>query len=93
MKLWNDENEKFALMREKLYTPVVGDILDELGYYVFLVSVESVPSRRNTGSEYLGPAHGSASGRCSPAGSGFVGNLDDYGPVFQPGSPVSELPH
>ena len=32
MKLWNDENEKFALMREKLYTPVVGDILDELGY-------------------------------------------------------------
>ena len=24
MKLWNDENEKFALMREKLYTPVVG---------------------------------------------------------------------
>ena len=23
MKLWNDENEKFALMREKLYTPVV----------------------------------------------------------------------
>ena len=33
MKLWNDENEKFALMREKLYTPVVGDILDELGYY------------------------------------------------------------
>ena len=33
MKLWNDENEKFALMREKPYTPVVGDILDELGYY------------------------------------------------------------
>ena len=25
--------KKFALMREKLYTPVVGDILDELGYY------------------------------------------------------------
>ena len=33
MKLWNDEHEKFALMKEKLYTPVVGDILDGLGYY------------------------------------------------------------
>jgi regulator of RNase E activity RraA len=32
MKLWNDENEKFALMKEKLYTPVVGDILDGMGY-------------------------------------------------------------
>lgn len=33
MKLWNDENEKFALMKERLYTPVVGDILDGMGYY------------------------------------------------------------
>lgn len=33
MALWKDEDEKFALMREKLYTPVVGDILDEMGYY------------------------------------------------------------
>ena len=32
MNLWNDENEKFALMKEKLYTPVVGDILDGMGY-------------------------------------------------------------
>lgn len=32
MKLWNDENEKFSLMKEKLYTPVVGDILDGMGY-------------------------------------------------------------
>lgn len=31
--MWRDENEKFALMKEKLYTPVVGDILDEMGYY------------------------------------------------------------
>lgn len=27
----NDE-EMFALMKEKLYTPVVGDILDQMGY-------------------------------------------------------------
>jgi len=33
MKLWNDENEKFVLMKERLYTPVVGDILDGMGYY------------------------------------------------------------
>ncbi len=33
MALWGNENEKFAMMKEKLYTPVVGDILDEMGYY------------------------------------------------------------
>ncbi|MDC7230799.1 RraA family protein [uncultured Sphaerochaeta sp.] len=32
MKLWNNEAEMFALMKEKLYTPVVGDILDVMGY-------------------------------------------------------------
>ena len=32
MAMWKDEKEMFALMKEKLYTPVVGDILDELGY-------------------------------------------------------------
>jgi 4-hydroxy-4-methyl-2-oxoglutarate aldolase len=29
---WNNEDEMFNLMKEKLYTPVVGDILDALGY-------------------------------------------------------------
>lgn len=32
MKLWKNEDEMFALMKEKLYTPVVGDILDQMGY-------------------------------------------------------------
>lgn len=32
MPLWKDEAEKFRLMKEKLYTPVVGDILDAMGY-------------------------------------------------------------
>lgn len=32
MKLWNSDEEMFALMKEKLYTPVVGDILDQMGY-------------------------------------------------------------
>lgn len=29
--LWKNEDEMFALMKEKLYTPVVGDILDGMG--------------------------------------------------------------
>ena len=29
MAMWKDENEMFALIKEKLYTPVVGDILDQ----------------------------------------------------------------
>lgn len=32
MPLWKDEAEKYRLMKEKLYTPVVGDILDAMGY-------------------------------------------------------------
>lgn len=32
MAMWKDENEMFDLMKEKLYTPVVGDILDQMGY-------------------------------------------------------------
>lgn len=33
MSIWNSETEMFQLMKEKLYTPVVGDILDGMGYY------------------------------------------------------------
>lgn len=29
---WKNEDEMFQLMKEKLYTPVVGDILDVMGY-------------------------------------------------------------
>ncbi|MBB6215325.1 regulator of RNase E activity RraA [Anaerosolibacter carboniphilus] len=32
MTIWKNEDEMFALMKEKLYTPVVGDILDVMGY-------------------------------------------------------------
>lgn len=32
MAAWQNSNEMFTLMREKLYTPVVGDILDQMGY-------------------------------------------------------------
>lgn len=33
MSVWKNEDEMFEMMKEKLYTPVVGDILDELGCY------------------------------------------------------------
>ncbi len=32
MTIWKNEDEMFALMIDKLYTPVVGDILDVMGY-------------------------------------------------------------
>lgn len=32
MALWKNDQEMFSLMKEKLYTPVVGDILDQMGY-------------------------------------------------------------
>lgn len=32
MVMWKNEDEMFALMRERLYTPVIGDILDQKGF-------------------------------------------------------------
>ncbi len=32
MQLWKEDSELFALMRERLFTAVVGDILDEMGF-------------------------------------------------------------
>ena len=32
MACWKNDEELFDLIREKLYTPVVGDILDQMGY-------------------------------------------------------------
>lgn len=36
MAMWKNDDEMFALMKEKLYTPVVGDILDQMGYEFFV---------------------------------------------------------
>ncbi|NCC65909.1 MAG: RraA family protein [Spirochaetia bacterium] len=33
MYAWKTETEMFSMMKERLYTPVVGDILDTMGYY------------------------------------------------------------
>lgn len=45
MKIWNNEHEKFELIKEKLYTPVVGDILDAMGYYHQFLPQEIRPLR------------------------------------------------
>ena len=31
--MWTTDHEMFELIKSKLYTPVVGDILDQMGYY------------------------------------------------------------
>lgn len=56
MAAWNNENEMFELMKEKLYTPVVGDILDQMGYkHQFLpapvrpLAAQFRPNRTNCG--------------------------------------------
>ena len=33
MKEWNNDKELFELVKGELYTPVIGDILDGMGYY------------------------------------------------------------
>lgn len=33
MKLWNNDDELFALMRKELFSAVIGDIMDKMGYF------------------------------------------------------------
>lgn len=47
MANWNSEQELFALMKEKLYTPVVGDILDAMGYVHQFLPPEIRPMRED----------------------------------------------
>ncbi|XOQ43708.1 MAG: Putative 4-hydroxy-4-methyl-2-oxoglutarate aldolase [Clostridium sp.] len=47
MANWNSESELFALMKEKLYTPVVGDILDGMGYVHQFLPPEIRPMKEN----------------------------------------------
>ncbi len=47
MAQWNNDKELFALVKEHLYTPVVGDILDALGCYHQFLPQEVRPLREN----------------------------------------------
>lgn len=42
---WNNDTELFALMRKELYTAVVGDIMDELGFKVQFLPPQVQPLR------------------------------------------------
>jgi len=45
MTTWKNETELFQLMKEKLYTPVVGDILDGMGYVHQFLPQEICPMK------------------------------------------------
>lgn len=47
MVMWKNEDEMFALMREKLYTPVIGDILDQNGFVHQFLPPDIRPLSRN----------------------------------------------
>ena len=47
MKLWNDDNELFALARRELFTCVVGDVLDKLQRYHQYLPPEIKPLRED----------------------------------------------
>lgn len=44
-ELWKNDNELFALMRKELYTAVVGDIMDSMGYVHQFLSPRIQPLR------------------------------------------------
>ena len=46
--MWKSDNELFALMKTRLFTAVVGDILDTLGYMHQFVSPAIKPLDGNT---------------------------------------------
>lgn len=45
--MWTSETELFQLMKERLYTPVVGDILDTMGYTHQFLPPDICPLREN----------------------------------------------
>lgn len=45
--MWMNDNELFDIIKRDLYTPVVGDILDEMGYYHQFLPVELRPIRND----------------------------------------------
>lgn len=47
MKQWENDKQLFEMIRGRLYTPVVGDILDNLGYYHQFLPQAVRPLREN----------------------------------------------
>ena len=47
MKKWNNEDELFQLMRKKLFSAVIGDIMDQLGYFHQFMPPQIQPLRKD----------------------------------------------
>lgn len=47
MKLWNDDNELFKIAKKELFTALVGDILDKMGYLHQFLSPNIKPLRQD----------------------------------------------
>ena len=47
MKEWKDDKALFALIKEELYTAVVGDIMDKMGYTHQFLPPQIRPLRTN----------------------------------------------
>lgn len=47
MMEWKNDSELFEIIEKELYTPVVGDILDELGYYHRFLPMEVQPMKEH----------------------------------------------
>jgi regulator of RNase E activity RraA len=45
MTLWKDDTELFSIVRKELFTALVGDVLDKLGYFHQFVSPQIKPLR------------------------------------------------
>lgn len=72
---WKDDEALFELYRNELYTPVVGDILDELGYYHQFLPQPIQPAQ----------LHHKVVGRAMPALM-----IDVYGPQEKPFGKLTE---
>jgi regulator of RNase E activity RraA len=46
-RLWKDDEELFAMIKDELFTAVVGDIMDKLGYYHQFLPPRIKPLREN----------------------------------------------
>lgn len=73
--LWEGDDELFKLIKEELYTPVIGDILDDKEYYHQFLPPQIKPLDKSN----------KIAGRCMPALF-----IDVYGPQKQPFGKLTE---
>ncbi len=57
-KPWQNDEEMFSLMKQKLYTPVVGDILDQMGFCHQFLPAEIRPLASQVPASLITPVQG-----------------------------------